>query len=192
MKEVYVRLIEGRKELSREHYWNVLIDLIKSNDYKIVGEIGVAKGRTCKRILKRCSSIKVYWAIDHWKHYESCDRYGGVSNDDWELMYSGVCDLIQWFRSLRIFRIESIKAAGLFPPEYFDFLFIDADHKYESVKEDVLVWLPKVKKGGLICGHDYPDDVKRKKYRGVVAAVNEILGRENIMLFPGNIWAKEM
>lgn len=35
-----------------------------------------------------------------------------------------------------------------------DMVFIDGDHSYEAVRHDLAVWVPKVKKGGLICGHD--------------------------------------
>lgn len=50
-----------------------------------------------------------------------------------------------------------------------DFVFIDADHKYESVKKDIQHWWPKIKPGGIISGHDYfnPGGVKR--------AVDELL-----------------
>jgi hypothetical protein len=36
-----------------------------------------------------------------------------------------------------------------------DFCFIDENHSYKSVREDVLMWLPKIKKGGILAGHDY-------------------------------------
>ena len=49
----------------------------------------------------------------------------------------------------------------------FDLLFIDADHSYESVKQDIEDWLPKIKVGGKISGHDYGN------VPGVGKAVNE-------------------
>lgn len=53
---------------------------------------------------------------------------------------------------------------------YFDSVFIDADHSYEAVKKDIVAWLPKVKTGGWLCGHDYC----KKKYPGIVQAVHEL------------------
>jgi len=51
----------------------------------------------------------------------------------------------------------------------FDLVFIDADHSYESVKEDIEVWLPRVKKGGYLSGHDYGPP-----WEGVIKAVDEL------------------
>jgi len=63
---------------------------------------------------------------------------------------------------------DSIEAAKDFKNESVDFVFIDAVHTYESVVEDIKAWFPKVKIGGMICGHDYG-----KKQFGVTRAVNE-------------------
>jgi predicted O-methyltransferase YrrM len=67
---------------------------------------------------------------------------------------------------------KSSEAHLLFEDESLDFVYIDANHTYESVKEDITLWLPKVKKGCYIGGHDY----KQRKYYGVEKAVLELLG----------------
>jgi Methyltransferase domain len=68
---------------------------------------------------------------------------------------------------------NSIKAAKLFPDKSLDFCFIDADHTYTSCKNDILAYLPKIKPGGIIAGHDYCDD-----WPGVKQAVAEIFGNK--------------
>ena len=61
-----------------------------------------------------------------------------------------------------------------------DFVFIDADHRYAAVKSDILAWLPKVRAGGMIAGHDNLDpDVSR--------AVNELLAGA---VSSGQVWSK--
>ena len=60
-----------------------------------------------------------------------------------------------------------------------DFCFIDADHAYESVSKDIDAWRPKVKRGGILAGHDY---IHEPGF-GVVQAVNERFARFEV--WPG-------
>jgi hypothetical protein len=50
--------------------------------------------------------------------------------------------------------MPSTEACDLFPDKSLDFVFIDGNHGYSFVKQDILAWLPKIKPGGVICGHD--------------------------------------
>jgi hypothetical protein len=61
---------------------------------------------------------------------------------------------------------RSPEAAKQFPDKMFDFVFIDADHSFEAVTLDIAAWRPKIKDGGLLCGHDYGYD------EGVALAVD--------------------
>lgn len=65
-------------------------------------------------------------------------------------------------------RENSVVAAKLFADHSSEIVFIDACHEYECVKEDIAAWLPKVKPGGILAGHDYIDD-----FPGVKKAVDE-------------------
>lgn len=66
----------------------------------------------------------------------------------------------------------SLESSKLFEDDSLDFVFIDASHEYEDVKNDILAWLPKVKDGGILAGHDYY--VNTDWFPGVKKAVNEI------------------
>jgi predicted O-methyltransferase YrrM len=68
-------------------------------------------------------------------------------------------------------QMESIAASKLYVNEQLDFVFIDASHEYANVIEDIKHWLPKVKKGGVLAGHDY----NNPSYAGVKKAVDEAL-----------------
>lgn len=70
---------------------------------------------------------------------------------------------------LTIHKKDSAEAADDFEGGSVDAVFIDADHSYEAVKRDILAWLPKVKGGGMICGHDFDEP-------GVKQAVVEVFG----------------
>ena len=64
---------------------------------------------------------------------------------------------------------NSVDASKLYEDESLDFVFIDASHEYDDVKNDINSWYPKVKKGGYLCGHDY------NNFIGVTQAVNELI-----------------
>lgn len=85
------------------------------------------------------------------------------------------CTLPKFFRNLtpvielvRPLNLPSVRAAKAFDDESVDFVFIDGDHSEESVRSDIEAWLPKVKQGGVIAGHDYTNN-----WPGVVAAVSQ-------------------
>lgn len=68
-----------------------------------------------------------------------------------------------------LFGGDSFDRAKEFEDESIDFCFIDANHTYDFVRKDILAYLPKMKKGGVIAGHDY-----NMSHPGVIQAVNEI------------------
>jgi predicted O-methyltransferase YrrM len=70
-------------------------------------------------------------------------------------------------------RKDSSSAASDYLNATLDFVFIDADHSYEGVKKDIVAWLPKVKKGGVLAGHDYAWTP------GIRQAVDEVFGTGN-------------
>lgn len=76
----------------------------------------------------------------------------------------------------------SYEAADLYENNSLDFVFIDASHDYENVKKDIEAWLPKIKFGGTIGGHDY-----HITWPGVIQAVKETIGEEKIKVI-GNSW----
>jgi predicted O-methyltransferase YrrM len=67
-------------------------------------------------------------------------------------------------------RGDSVEMASTYEDDSLDFVFLDGDHRYECVKADIQAWLPKMKVGGILAGHDYGwcEDVRK--------AVHELLG----------------
>ena len=58
-------------------------------------------------------------------------------------------------KRVQIIRAFSVEAAALFPDEFFDWIYIDANHL--RCYADMAAWLPKVRSGGYMMGHDYQD-----------------------------------
>jgi hypothetical protein len=78
-------------------------------------------------------------------------------------------------------RMTSDEAAREIPDGTLDFVYLDARHDYESVKEDIALWYPKVKAGGVLAGHDYMDqEMIGDTMFGVKRAVDEFVAREHI------------
>jgi predicted O-methyltransferase YrrM len=83
-------------------------------------------------------------------------------------------------RNYKSIKATSKTASKKFADESLDVVFIDLTHTYEAVKEDIALWLPKVKKGGILAGDDYHEN-----WPGVIQAVDELLyGRA----FIGDCW----
>jgi len=70
----------------------------------------------------------------------------------------------------------SAPSADLYKDGSLDFVFIDANHTYEGVNEDITKWRPKVKPGGFMAGHDY----RKRAHWGVIRAVDEFFGKKYI------------
>jgi predicted O-methyltransferase YrrM len=94
-------------------------------------------------------------------------------------------------RAMRLMRIDSVRAARAFDDGSCDLVFIDADHHYGSVRDDIAAWAPKVRPGGIISGHDYYD--AHGDYPGVQRAVRERFGVEGKdFQVEGSVWWRRM
>jgi hypothetical protein len=105
----------------------------------------------------------------------------------------------------KIYDMTSLDAANLIEDKSLDICFIDADHRYTSVKSDILAYIKKIKPGGILCGHDLEinhiskfnkfneqeltTDFTNGCHAGVIQAVGEIIGFEKITCYSSNVWA---
>lgn len=71
-------------------------------------------------------------------------------------------------------RMKSLQAVDFFKDNSIDFCFIDASHDYQNVINDIKAWYPKIKKDGVIAGHDWSPF-----WPGVVQAVEEFFPNKN-------------
>lgn len=110
-------------------------------------EVGSYKGEFAKEILKKWNG-KLY-LIDIWNNHS-------FNQDDYINIIKNCTDNIS-SNEERCFMIRSTSsnAVELFNDQSLDFVYIDANHKYEYVKQDLELWFPKLRKGGVFAGHDY-------------------------------------
>lgn len=130
----------------RDEIWRALRQ-IKANR---IAEIGVSHGHNISKLIRCKPELAV--AIDVWR---TTPYYKFWNDQVFEGFYQKVCRLAIENRCLLPIRLDSIIAANLFPNNYFDFIYIDAQHDYLSVKANIKSWWPKVKHGGFLSGHDY-------------------------------------
>lgn len=88
----------------------------------------------------------------------------------------GVCRTPALWRIVKPVKLRSAVAAQLYAPRSIDFLFLDADHRYEEVVNDLAAWTPKIKRDGIISGHDY-------HHTEVMWAVNERFGNGTVRVW---------
>ena len=134
-----------------------LIKEICSNFYNGSGvEVGTFKGEFSKEILVSWSG-KLYM-VDVWRdlseEYQDCSNHKFFETN----LYDETIKNIDEFgdRAIMI-RSTSESASQIFNNNSLDFVYIDANHSYEFVKQDIELWYPKIKNGGYILGHDYLD-----------------------------------
>jgi hypothetical protein len=151
----------GRKHLS--YLFNTL-------DYKIGAEIGVDLATYSNILCKRMPTLKLY-CIDPWSNYD----VGRATPDlDREIIYKAAKEALERF-NVRIIRKYSMEAVNEFGDNSLDFVYIDGDHRYSFVKEDLIEWGKKVRPGGIISGHDY-----YSRRPDVLRAVGEYTKETNI------------
>lgn len=155
-------------------------DLIRSLESPVIAEVGVQAGGFFSHLLT--DNVKKAYGIDCWeKSTTDAQNDQGYSKEVLEGMYTSL--VRNYLPDSRVQMIKEFSVAGstLFPDEYFDFVYIDADHTYEGCLEDLVAWYPKVKKGGIIAGHDYIDIIGGQGVPfGVIQAVEEFSQQHNL------------
>ncbi len=115
-------------------------------------EIGTFQGEFSREIVSRWSGS--LYMVDVWRALGA--EYNDTSNHGERDIYKDAINNTVGFEDRAIMvRASSVVAANMFADESLDFVYIDANHAYDFVKQDIKSWFPKVKKGGYICGHDY-------------------------------------
>jgi Methyltransferase domain len=150
----------------------------------VCAEIGVWKGNFSKKILNRVQPSTLH-LIDPWKFvqeegYELADYGGKVakSQADMDGLFERVRERFADEISrgvVHIHRATSTEAGATFPDDYLDWVYIDANHSYEFVRDDLLLFHVKVKPGGYLTGDDY--GIKGWWGTGVKDAVDEFVAQ---------------
>jgi hypothetical protein len=135
-------------------------------------EIGVQRGYFSRALLDRWRGATLH-LVDPWRHFPGgYQDIANVSDDEHEAnMREALKHLEPHQGRYQLHRKLSQEAVGAFADASLDFVYIDANHEYQAVLDDIHAWYPKVKPGGVLAGHDYLDGILPAGDFGVKSAV---------------------
>ncbi|MCB1072935.1 MAG: class I SAM-dependent methyltransferase [Chlamydiales bacterium] len=160
------------------------LSLIHQIEVKSIVEIGVFRGKNAAVLRQEFPDAHLY-LIDPWTPSTPYLESGSAVSEK-QMTYDQAFDRVKalFEEDPKVTLIKKIAAnATSEVPNNLDLVFIDANHEYHQVKEDILTWKEKVRPGGIISGHNYG----RNRLPGVKKAVDEIFG-ENFFLGQDEVW----
>jgi hypothetical protein len=154
-----------------------LLEFLPKNS--IGAEIGVFKGEFAEILLEKVTPSKLY-LIDPWQgRIESGDKDGkNLQYIDGNSFYQSVIVPQFTIRENVILLRHFSDILNTLPDNSLDWIYVDGDHQYRSVKYDLELCYKKVKQQGYILGHDYTNDM----CPGVVKAVDEFCKEKNLTI----------
>lgn len=131
-----------------------------------VAEVGVLRGAFSRKILDALAP-SVFLMVDPWKKFpaEEFGDYKNYTQVDWDRLYASVCSRFT-VPGVQIIRAVSMEAVVQVPSGSLDFVYLDGNHEYSHVVDDLRAWSRTLRDGGILAGHDYD-------LPGVRAAVQE-------------------
>lgn len=168
MQHIYQRKEFGEEWFTYPKLYKSIVDKFPTNSRFV--EVGSWKGKSsafmCVEIANSNKNIE-FFCVDTWA--------GSIEHQDHEDLDKLYLTFLDNMKPVEKFyfplKLTSKEASKKFKDESLDFVFIDASHEYEDVIEDLKIWFPKVKKGGILAGHDcYPNN---PEWGGVHKAVKE-------------------
>ena len=167
---------------STDNALNYLIKDFLVGKHGLIGiEIGSYAGESAEMFLASGAFDKLY-CIDPWQMgYDPNDTTSGDGLPLAEKEFDKRFKDNQIVVKVKKF---SDDAAAMFADNSIDFLYIDGDHRYEFVKQDLQNYVPKVKSGGILSGHDYGFG----GLPGVTRAVDEFFKEKPIKNYADNSW----
>ncbi len=136
----------GRNELAR---------IFSELDFKSGAEIGVDRGYFSEVICLTNPQLQLF-SIDSWStsSFEDAINTSAFMQKQYDIHHKSTINRLAKF-NCRVIRKASLEAVEDFANNSLDFVYIDANHSFVNVADDIYRWEKKVKPGGIVSGHDY-------------------------------------
>lgn len=145
---------------------NDLIRLFAELGYENGVEIGVAEGLFSEYMCQTIPNIDLH-SIDSWEAENIEDsRAVMMGKETAENRYEEAKKRLLGY-NCKIVKSTSMEAIKLIPKDSLDFVYIDGNHTFDYVMQDIIEWSKRVKEGGIIAGHDY----YHFRWSGIIEAV---------------------
>lgn len=119
--------------------------------FRVGAEIGVEQGLYSEVLCRANPDARLY-AIDAWRAYRGYREH--VSQRKLDDFYEATRERLAGY-NCELVRKFSMDAVQDFEPESLDYVYIDANHSLRFVVEDITEWSTRVRRGGVVAGHDY-------------------------------------
>lgn len=161
--------IQGESPILLNHFGRKarVLEMFRECDFKVGAEIGTDTGLYAREICEKVPGVKLF-CIDPWLAYTEADVV--KDQDTADQLYQDTIKRLSPY-DCEILRKTSMEAVKDFQDNSLDFVFIDGNHEYSFVLEDIQEWTKKVKPGGIVYGHDYTPSTE-KKY-GIIEAIQK-------------------
>ena len=205
-------MIKSVEDQSRDPEWARLYKLIASGKMDIISnrpsllhimwklgtgtacaEIGVNNGGLSELVIKNLKPKK-YFLVDPWLHYPdgekelrsygyTDEKHGQWFTQEWmDYVHELVVEKFKNHAEIKILRGMSVDMAKTIPDNTLDWVYVDGNHSEEYVYADCVSWWPKIKTGGVLCGHDFT-------FPGVPGALTRFSNENDLVVWPyGGDW----
>lgn len=146
-----------------------LAELFAELDFKVGAEIGVERGVYTEILCKANPQAQIY-GVDPWCAYSGYRDH--VSQSKLERFYEGTRMRLVPYGNYELVRKFSMEALEDFEDGSLDFVYIDGNHTLPFIINDIIEWSMKIRKGGIVSGHDYRKSKKLATENHVVYAVD--------------------
>ena len=132
---------------------NFAIEYFKGRKDLIIAELGVSNGGHADNMYLGLQPLKMY-LIDCYENIPGWFE-SQLTIEQQQVLYNKSVEYFKNRKGIHFIKNRSRVASLTFPNNYLDLIYIDASHDELSVIIDIACWFPKVKIGGILCGHDF-------------------------------------